>query len=944
MKKRILFLSLVMAFVFISINTQLISTSANFDEPKNDLSDIPDFCQQNQSCRYDISKNYENDLITSLNSSILDTKSPIGINYFGYMWNEEADYVWFDAKTGGIDVGISQTTSNVGPISLPFNFPFFENTYNEFYISQYGYITFNNEYFRSYAEIPKIDLVNDIIAGFWAGLEPGSSGSVYYYVEGTSPNQIAVIEWNQFTYWLGGEYSFQILLFENGNIKFQYKTMNQGQGYPCNPEIGIENSFGTDGIIRQSNFCNDYPEPETSILLTRPDPSAFVQISPVWNENFSNSVEVNEFEFTISNKGALGEDSFDLSVTSDWPSFKIFRKSDNTEITNTEILQENASIDLILRGPTPLDKSIGDKNTIHVTALSTKDNTKLNTATFELIIPVPFAHTHAERNIDGDDSTLILEQVWSEYQSKTQQTTLNFSSDVVVSPVIEEIDEKKFILIWGGEGNELEPTITALLKYIIVDHFGNQILSEKIITTKPINDPNVFIRDFDPSVSVTKDGFIGITWQRILFNKNTNLQNYNQWFMVLDQTGQVVQEPTNLTKNISWNNILDIGIISYSNGEISAIDDGKFIIVWEINEKISSSSYLTELEFIIINSSGTIIKPINKIGSNFDENISFVAPTISCFLDNRIIIIFQKLIKEEDLPFTLTNNYFRILDTDGNLIQEDIEIFDVHPLPPNSLQSIQLGNGNFIIVGSGGLDTIRVNVYDQNSYEILNSIILSHPKMSGSNLGISLTNDDAGNAIITWSDQFGKSLFYSLINYEGVLINNPIIFKTSPTNKVFDLAYSGGSLTRNSWRPTNAIDGIIQTSTTNYNSNLNNTVSIEFILGNQGLERIENSNLVLSLDDGLTYVGDNSGLDLLSIDQKRTKNSDLITWNIANLRFLDNYKFTVDVLLPSDFSYGSEFNYQLSYNIDGQDIDLENNLINGQIKLFSNIFLPLISR
>jgi hypothetical protein len=66
-----------------------------------------------------------------------------GPDDFGYTWNDSVALNWIDA-TGGIDTGMSGDSRGkaVGPISLPFPFKYYENTYNQVWIAASGYLAF----------------------------------------------------------------------------------------------------------------------------------------------------------------------------------------------------------------------------------------------------------------------------------------------------------------------------------------------------------------------------------------------------------------------------------------------------------------------------------------------------------------------------------------------------------------------------------------------------------------------------------------------------------------------------------------------------------------------------------------------------------------------------------------------------------------------------------
>ena len=74
------------------------------------------------------------------------TESPqvlsIGPDDFGYTLNDTAPFTWLGA-TSGISIPFGWQTIT-GPVSLPFAFKFYENTYNQVYVSPFGNLRFSS--------------------------------------------------------------------------------------------------------------------------------------------------------------------------------------------------------------------------------------------------------------------------------------------------------------------------------------------------------------------------------------------------------------------------------------------------------------------------------------------------------------------------------------------------------------------------------------------------------------------------------------------------------------------------------------------------------------------------------------------------------------------------------------------------------------------------------
>ena len=101
-----------------------------------------------------------------------------GPDDFGYTWNDSVPLNWIDA-TGGTDTGMSGSGSGrkVGPISLPFPFKYYENTYTSLYIAASGYLAFTDERtWPSQGRIPSPGKPNNVIAPYWTPIYIGTGG------------------------------------------------------------------------------------------------------------------------------------------------------------------------------------------------------------------------------------------------------------------------------------------------------------------------------------------------------------------------------------------------------------------------------------------------------------------------------------------------------------------------------------------------------------------------------------------------------------------------------------------------------------------------------------------------------------------------------------------------------------------------------------------------
>ncbi len=194
-----------------------------------------------------------------------------GPDNFGYTWidsdeGSEVIYDWIEIKNIGtkLDLGADDGTW----ITLPFNFPFYNETYNEVQIASNGFFTFSEPLGSiggySNQDIPTTTEPNNLIAPLWDDIEPQNGDGVYVY----STSEYIIIQYNEVpAFWSTGVGTFQAIVYANGNIKFQYKDMTAYEGID-KATVGIENEDGTDAL--QVVFNNTYVKDGLAVLIKSP--------------------------------------------------------------------------------------------------------------------------------------------------------------------------------------------------------------------------------------------------------------------------------------------------------------------------------------------------------------------------------------------------------------------------------------------------------------------------------------------------------------------------------------------------------------------------------------------------------------------------------------------------------------------------------------------------
>ncbi|MCD6161361.1 MAG: hypothetical protein J7K40_02985 [candidate division Zixibacteria bacterium] len=177
------------------------------------------------------------------------TLSQGGPDAFGYTWIDSDElggptYSWVDIISVGTAITGLGDDANAGSFPIGFNFDFYDNTFSSFRFCTNGWASFtatNTSYYNE--SLPTSDNPFNLLSPFWDDMTFSSSGTAYYYSNNTDS---LVISWIDVPHYSsGGPYTFQIILQSNGNITYQYQTINSPDN---SATIGIQNHDGSTAL------------------------------------------------------------------------------------------------------------------------------------------------------------------------------------------------------------------------------------------------------------------------------------------------------------------------------------------------------------------------------------------------------------------------------------------------------------------------------------------------------------------------------------------------------------------------------------------------------------------------------------------------------------------------------------------------------------------------
>ncbi len=198
-----------------------------------------------------------------------------GPDNFGYYWIDSSEpegpaFNWIDITNVGTRITGLGDDNNVGFFQIGFAFPFYDYYFHMLRFCTNGFISFTSSSTDSYNDpIPNQSVFN-LIAPFWDDLEFDPNSSAYYHSDG----QKLIIQYNNVLRDYSTERNtFEIILYKNGTIVFQYLLMQSSSN---SATIGIQDSDGSNGL--EIAFNTNYVHDRLAIYISTAVP--WIKIKP----------------------------------------------------------------------------------------------------------------------------------------------------------------------------------------------------------------------------------------------------------------------------------------------------------------------------------------------------------------------------------------------------------------------------------------------------------------------------------------------------------------------------------------------------------------------------------------------------------------------------------------------------------------------------------------
>lgn len=232
---------------------------------------------------------------------ILDHGGPDGGGYYYIDSDDDANnapvYDWIDISGDGTEIPMTDD-SNQGPFALGFNVEFYGNTFSSVNVCSNGFLSFTSTSTAyTNASIPTSGEPNNLLAAYWDDLNPSNGGQIFYKQD-TDPNGRLrfIVSWVGVPFYLNaGSMTFEAIIYEDGNIFYQYSSLDGGSHGLASGTVGIENSDGTIGT--QYSYNEEAIHEQMAIY--------FGLTPPIYADH---DVRPEHFQSPVSNIGPVGDE------------------------------------------------------------------------------------------------------------------------------------------------------------------------------------------------------------------------------------------------------------------------------------------------------------------------------------------------------------------------------------------------------------------------------------------------------------------------------------------------------------------------------------------------------------------------------------------------------------------------------------------------------------
>ncbi len=688
------------------------------------------------------------------------------------------------------------------------------------------------------------------------------------------------------------------------------------------------------GATRAGDGTGQYADPALLFSFVPAGPSGVeLFVHPTRQGAFNSAGESTDFTFAIKNTGDTLTDIFEIVIDSVWPT-ELFQSdrttplndSNNDGRTDTSSLLPGQTIYLIARINAPSAASIGDDNRSMLIVTSSNDPLVEETILLQSAIPSSFLQAFRD---DGLNYPSIFLTQADNQRSQVISTPEGKGSEIAIAETV-----SGYIYVWSHQRIEGNVYVTEI-ESIMMDKEGKLTSgSTKITDHSGVMLP---IHDVKPVVAVDPHGNIGISWKRLHFDQDWNV-NSNVFVRILNQEGLPITDATNLTHNAQWGIQGAIGLPGYDSPRIAPLAESGFFAAWQ-HEQQENQGSIQDIYFSALSEDGNlVISPTNLTNDIPDANGN-VAPALAGLSTNRTLLSWVNRRPGNDDVLIV------VIDSQGNIVHGPKDISaDEDVTDWWNFDAVELSNGSIMVVWQawGCIEgeftgRIRFAILSSNYRRIGKPSCMGPDGIAtGGDKGVSVTADAYEHGIVTWTDQdFAnrRQLYYSLIDKRGNIVTEPLAFYRSATSDgLISLNAEGYANTSRIF-----IDGVASFNKPLFFAKKGEQARITIRYGNMGTLATGALTLTTTLNNNLTYQSDTA-------PGKPTINGNIISWDFTNLEPAEGVQFDLYSTLPETTTVGASYPVSVTVELQLTESDLFNNSDIAQVIVSQPLFLPFILR
>ena len=711
-------------------------------------------------------------------------------DHFGYKLVEAPTFAWVDASSGTevFIEGEDRDDNYTEAIDIGFEFRFYERTYDQLFIGTNGFVTFDEGSMSfNNRPFPGDTPPNGMIAPFWDDLDI-ADGKVYYQSLDGVAGRTFVVEWYRVIRYNSDPnmvLTFELILFENGDILFQYRNLN---GILDEATVGIEDGDGVDGLL----YLHKSPGLSSgkAIKFIRPDPGARVKVTPLYQSGFAIPGRA-VFKLNLINTNEEGWDIFDLTATlsdTEWnlaffasDTRTMLTDHDNDGIVDTGRLDHEKSTMIVVKVWSPTDATVGDYTEIEIKATSSDNTQKSWITRVQVAVPAGFAQAYAD-----SQTGMYLSLTWAINSDNLQ--VANFFTGNTLSLTMRE--GGGYVYSWEKNGEKFiggQPVQFSDIETILLDDFGDISRPLALLTNNgDVATPQLLVNARYPALANAPDGSTGIIWAEYKLDLNTFLTNSNIYFAILDPDGKVSFGPLNVTNNDGWRGQGEDEVPAFNSPQIVATEDNRYFLAW-IDGRHQPGGEISSVYYSIYKSGGVRVKGPTLFAQSIPGSTLNIDPGLADLSENRVLIAYS-IFDQNAQTYSVA---YAIVQSDGDLIKDSTIV------PESSgwrLDAAQLKTGNILIAWTNPTtERIAFIILDQSGNDLISSSqdlpLLGERKPDY----VSVTTSEEGYGILTWMDAEWKDyLYYTLVNENGDVLTPAMIFISGQAvNPLIQTSFSG---------------------------------------------------------------------------------------------------------------------------------------------------------